>query len=76
MSTVLKTLRLKEEEDKLIKEYAVFNGVGESTFIKNIILEYLEEQEDIKESEKIYKDILTGKEKLFTSEEAEKLLNV
>lgn len=56
------SLRLNENEEKILKEVSEFEGLGLSSYIKKIIFEKLEDEYDIKLADKAYKNYLaTGK---------------
>lgn len=56
------SLRLNENEEKILKEISEFEGLGLSSYIKKIIFEKLEDEYDIKLADKAYKNYLaTGK---------------
>ena len=56
------SLRLNENEEKILKEVSEFEGLGISSYIKKIIFEKLEDEYDIKLADKAYKNhIATGK---------------
>ena len=55
------SLRLNENEEKLLKEVSEFEGIGISSYIKKIIFEKLEDEYDIKLADKTYKNhVSTG----------------
>ncbi len=67
------SLRLNENEEKLLNEVAKFEGIGLSTYLKKIIFERLEDEYDLKIAEDAYeKFINSGKETRSLKEVAEK----
>ncbi|MFR3817581.1 MAG: type II toxin-antitoxin system RelB family antitoxin [Fusobacterium varium] len=55
------SLRLNENEEKILKEVSEFEGLGISSYIKKIIFENLEDEYDIKLADRAYKNhIATG----------------
>lgn len=61
MSTI--TIRTSEKEKELIKAYAEFNGVTMSDFIKETILEKIEDAYDLKVAEESLAEYRAGNEK-------------
>lgn len=61
MSTI--TIRTSEKEKKLIKEYAKFNGMTISDFIKKLMIEKIEDEYDYQVGERAYKENLASGEK-------------
>ena len=61
MSTI--TIRTTEKEKKLIQEYAKFNGMTISDFIKKSMIEKIEDEYDYQVGERAYKEYLTSGEK-------------
>lgn len=54
------SLRLNENEEKLLKEVSEFEGLGLSSYIKKIIFEKLEDEYDIKLADRAYKKHLSN----------------
>lgn len=55
------SLRLNENEEKILKEVSEFEGLGISSYIKKIIFEKLEDEYDIKLADRAHKNhIATG----------------
>lgn len=50
------SLRLNENEEKLLKEVSEFEGLGISSYIKKVLFEKLEDEYDIKLADKAYKN--------------------
>ncbi|WP_027128210.1 type II toxin-antitoxin system RelB family antitoxin [Fusobacterium perfoetens] len=48
------SLRLNENEEKLLREVAEFEGVGLSSYLKKIIFERLEDEYDLKLANEAY----------------------
>ena len=42
------SLRLNEKEEKVLKEFAGFENIGISTYIKKVLFEKLEEEYELK----------------------------
>jgi uncharacterized protein (DUF1778 family) len=61
MSTI--TLRINEDEKKLLEKMAEFSGVGLSTYIKNTVFEKLEDEYDIKLAEQSYEEYVRNGKK-------------
>ena len=57
------SLRLNENEEKILKEISEFEGMGISSYIKKIIFERLEDEYDIKLADKAYKNYLATDKK-------------
>ena len=52
------TLRINEEESRLIKDYAKLHGITVSEFLRRAALEKIEDVLDIRAAEKAYADYL------------------
>ena len=53
------TLRLDETEKAIIQDYASSKGITKSEFVKKVVLDYIEDEDDLK----VYKEYLKEKEK-------------
>lgn len=60
MSTI--SIRTNEKEKQLIQRFAKFNGISTSEYVRNAVIEKIEDEYDIKIAEKRYSDILKNKE--------------
>lgn len=63
------SLRLNEKEEKLLKEFSEFEGLGISSYIKKIIYERLEDEYDIQCFDKAYKEYLESGKKSYSFDE-------
>ena len=52
------TLRINEEDARLIKDYARLHGISVSEFLRRAALEKIEDELDIRAAEKAYADYL------------------
>jgi uncharacterized protein (DUF1778 family) len=52
------TLRINEEDARLIKDYARLHGITVSEFLRRAALEKIEDELDIRAAEKAYADYL------------------
>ena len=52
------TLRLDETEKAIIQDYASSKGMTKSEFVKKVVLDYIEDEDDLK----VYKEYLKEKE--------------
>ena len=52
------TLRLDETEKAIIQDYASSKGITKSEFVKKVVLDYIEDEDDLK----VYKEYLKEKE--------------
>lgn len=52
------TLRINEEDSRLIKDYARLQGITVSEFLRRAALEKIEDELDIKAAEKAYAEYL------------------
>ena len=68
------SVRLSEEDTKLIKAYAEMNNTTLSDLIRNAIIEKIEDEYDLK----LVKDYLDKKEKMsfYSADEVEKELGI
>ena len=77
MTTI--SLRINDEDRKLIHDYVKLNNLNLSEFMRNTILEKIEDEMEM--SEEFVKELLKAKEetkngKLYTLEEARKELDL
>lgn len=70
MSVVL--LRLNEKEEKVLKEFARFENVGLSTYIKKFLFEKLEEEYELKLFDSLWNEHIESGEETVTLEEIAK----
>lgn len=73
------SLRINDEDGKLIHDYVKVNNLNLSEFVRNAVLEKIEDEMEI--SEEFAKELLKAKEKakngkLYTLEEARKELGI
>lgn len=61
MSTI--TIRTTEEEKELMQEYAKFNGLSLSEFIRKSMIEMIENEYDYRAGEKAYREYVSSGEK-------------
>ena len=64
------SLRLSKADSMLIKKFAEMNGITVSEFIRNIVMEHIEDEYDVKVANEAYEDYLKDNKK---SELIEKL---
>ena len=74
MSTI--SIRVDEAESNLIKEYASVNGLNVSTFIRNLILDRIEEDFKLDEERILEARKNIGKEKAYDHTEVWERLGV
>ena len=53
------TLRTSDQERQLITQFAEFHGKSLSQYIKDIVLEKIEDEYDLKKAEEAYEEYLT-----------------
>lgn len=70
------SLRLNEQEEKLLREISSFEGLGLSSYIKKIISERLEDEYDIQSFNKAYKNYLDSGEKAYSFDEVVEELGI
>lgn len=63
------SLRLNEKEEKLLKEFSTFEGLGVSSYIKKILFERLEDEYDIRCFEEAYNNHLESGKKTYSFDE-------
>ena len=73
------SLRINDEDGKLIHDYVKVNNLNLSEFVRNAVLEKIEDEMEI--SKEFAKELLKAKEdakkgKLYTLEEARKELGI
>lgn len=68
------SLRLNENEEKILKEVSEFEGMGISSYIKKIIFERLEDEYDIKLADRAYKNYLATDKKVTSFDDLVKEL--
>ncbi|MCF0239830.1 MAG: antitoxin [Streptococcus gallolyticus] len=69
MATSTMTIRLKEEEKKLISDYASINSLNPSTFIRNLVLDTIEEDLKLDEERLLLAKAKIDKEAQYDHEE-------
>lgn len=74
MSTI--TFRTNEEEKKLIKDYATFNGLSMSEYVKIAILEKIEDEHDYVLAEERFAIYNSNKEETVSIDDALRDLGV
>jgi RHH-type rel operon transcriptional repressor/antitoxin RelB len=70
------TLRLLESEEKRLEHLAEATGRTKTFYAREAILKYLDEIEDIYVAERVIERVRSGEEKVYLSDEMEKLLAV
>lgn len=63
------SLRLNEQEEKLLKEISAFEGLGISSYIKKVIYEKLEDEYDFKMAKEAYQEYLESGKKTYSFDE-------
>lgn len=63
------SIRLNQELEKQLKEVAKFEGMSVSDYVRNLIIEKLEDYYDYKIAEEVSDKIKDKKEKLYSHEE-------
>ena len=69
------SLRLSDQDNKLIRDYAALHGMSVSEFIRNVVIEKIEDEIDIQ----TYRDTTAELEKdneTYSMEEAKTLLGL
>ncbi|MCI7344269.1 MAG: DUF6290 family protein [Fusobacterium necrophorum] len=66
------SLRLNEKEEKVLKEFAEFENIGISTYIKKILFEKLEEEYELKLFDSLWNEHIQSGGKTVTLEEVAK----
>lgn len=69
------SVRLNEKEEKLLKDYARINNISISEFIRNAIMEKIEDEYDLKCYEEAMEEYKKNP-KTYTLEEIEKELGL
>lgn len=54
------TIRLNPEEKELVKGFAKFNNMSVSEFIRNTVLQRIEEEYDLKKAAEAYKEYMAS----------------
>ncbi|HBZ57994.1 MAG TPA: CopG family transcriptional regulator [Sutterella sp.] len=70
------TLRLLESEEKRLEHLAEATERTKTFYAREAILKYLDEIEDIYLAERVIERVRSGEEKVYSSDEMEKLLAV
>ena len=70
------TLRVSEEEKKVLQKYADFTGVSLSEFIKSRVLESIEDEYDLKMIEEYEKNKKNHTTEFYSLNEVKKLLGI
>ena len=70
------TLRLPESVEKRLDYLATTTGRTKSFYVREAILRHLEEMEDVYLAERTLERVRRGEEKVYSSDELEKLLAV
>lgn len=74
MSTI--SLRVSDDENKLIQNYVAVNNLNLSSFIRNLVLDKIEDDMKLDESRILHARELMKKEKVYDHEDVWKELNV
>lgn len=69
------SLRLSEKDNQLIRDYAALYGMSVSEFIRNTVIDRIEDEIDIRAYEEAMKE-LSGDSETYTLEEAGKMLGL
>lgn len=70
------SLRLNENEEKILREVADFEGIGLSSYLKKIIFERLEDEYDLKIANESYKKHIENGSKTVKFDDLVKELGV
>ncbi len=70
------SVRVNDQEEKLISSYAQFLGVKVSSFIKAAVIEKIEDAYDIEILDDFNRDYKAGKVKLIPHDEAKEMYGV
>lgn len=70
------SLRLNENEEKILREIADFEGIGLSSYLKKIIFERLEDEYDLKIANEAYKKHIENGSKTVKFDDLVKELGV
>ena len=70
------SIRVSNEIESRLNTLAKKTGRTKSYYIKQLISEHLDDLEDCYMADKIYGDVLKGKEKLYSSQEVRKELGL
>lgn len=70
------TIRLNEEEEMMINKIEKMYNCGISTALKRLVQEKLEDEYDRKAVEEFRENVKKGKEKFYSFEEFEKMLDL
>lgn len=74
MSTI--SLRLSEDENKLIRSYVEMNNLNLSSFIRDIVLDKIEDDLNLDEKRILNAKELAKHEKTYSHEEVWKMLGI
>lgn len=74
MSTI--SLRLSEDKNKLIRSYVEMNNLNVSSFIRDIVLDKIEEDLKLDEKRILKAKKLSNHEKTYSHEEVWKMLGI
>lgn len=70
------TIRLNEEEEMMMNKIEKMYNCGISTALKRLVQEKLEDEYDRKAVEEFRENVKKGKEKFYSFEEFEKMLDL
>ena len=70
------SVRLPEEVERRLEALAAETGRTKAFYIREAILEYLEDMEDVFLAEKRLEDLRTGRSRTYTLEEVERSLGL
>lgn len=70
------TIRLNEEEEMMMNKIEKMYNCGISTALKKLVQEKLEDEYDRKAVEEFRENVKKGKEKFYSFEEFEKMLDL
>lgn len=70
------SLRLNENEEKILKEVVDFEGIGLSSYLKKIIFERIEDEYDLKLANKAYENHIKNGSKTVKFDDLVKELGV
>lgn len=69
-------IRLPEETEARLNNLAAITGRTKSYYAREAIERYLNEMEDVYLAESVLERVRSGKERIYTSEEMEKILDL
>ena len=70
------TMRLPENVERRLEHLSEATGRTKTFYAREAIIKYLDEMEDVYLSERVVERVRSGQEKVYSSDELEKLLAV